>query len=202
MDLQAWDNVVSIASNAVTAVSVVGGVIFGKQKVDEYLKNKKKSISFDIALNYYDEVINLRHRTKNIQILMNSVIHQLEDLNESNEIINPIEFFNIQSQSNEYVEETLTLSKLFVKLNRFNIEISEKSWSIVNDTLQASHRMSEAVTNFFAYVLTCSNGKAISKEELSDIKSLYQKFQAEASDYSNSVQDFQSLVFDETFIFK
>jgi len=64
MDLQAWDNVVSIASNAVTAVSVVGGVIFGKQKVDEYLKNKKKSISFDIALNYYDEVINLRHRTK------------------------------------------------------------------------------------------------------------------------------------------
>jgi len=202
MDLQAWDNVVSIASNAVTAVSVVGGVIFGKQKVDEYLKNKKKSISFDIALNYYDEVINLRHRTKKIQILMNSVIHQIEDLNESTEIIDPLEFFNIQSQSNECIEETLSLSKLYVKLKKFNIDISKKDWPIVDNNIQASHRMSEAVTKFFAYVLTCSNGKAISNEELTEVKSLYQKFQVEASDYSNSVQDFQSLVFDETFIFK
>jgi len=44
--------------------------------------------------------------------------------------------------------------------------------------------------------------EAISNEELTEVKSLYQKFQVEASDYSNSVQDFQSLVFDETFIFK
>ncbi|HHD2903459.1 TPA: hypothetical protein ACNZ7M_003757 [Enterobacter kobei] len=202
MDLQAWDNIISIASNTVTAVSVVGGVLFGKQKVDEYLRNKKKSISLDIALKYYDEVTNLRHRIQKIQILMNSVIHQFHNLNESKTVINPTDFFNIQTLSHEYIEETLSLSKLFVKLNRFNIEISKKSWSIVDDNLQASHRMSEAVTNFFAYVLTCSNGKAISKEELSDIKSLYQKFQVEASEYSNSVQDFQSLVFDETFIFK
>jgi hypothetical protein len=202
MDLQSWDNVISIASNAVTAVSVVGGVLFGKQKVDEYLRNKKKSISLDIALKYYDEVTNLRHRIQKIQILMNSVIHQLHDLNESNTVINPTDFFNIQTQSHKYIEETIALSKLFVKLNRFNIEISEKNWSIVDNNLQASHKMSEAVTNFFAYILICSNGKAISKEELSDIKSLYQKFQVEASEYSNSVEDFQSLVFDETFIFK
>lgn len=202
MDLQAWDNVISIASNTVTAVSVVGGILFGKRKVDEYLKNKKQSISFDIALSYYDEVTNLRHRIQKIQILMNSVIHQLDNLNESNTIINPIEFFNIQSQSHECIEETLSLSKLYVKLKKFNIEISKKGWPIVDNNLQASHKMSEAVTNFFAYVLTCSNGKAISKEELSDIKSLYHKFQVEASAYSKSTQEFQGLVFDETFIFK
>lgn len=202
MDLQAWDNVISIASNAVTAVSVVGGVIFGKRKVDEYLKNKKKSISLDIALKYYDEVTNLRHRIQKIKILMNSVINQLHVLNESNTIMNPTDFFNIQIQSHEYIEKTLSLSKLFVKLSRFSIEISQKNFAVVDDNLQASHRMSEAVTNFFAYVLTCSNGKPVSKKELSDIKFLYQKFQVEASEYSNSVQGFQSLVFDETFIFK
>lgn len=202
MDLQAWDNVISIASNTVTAVSVAGGVIFGKRKVDEYLKNKKQSISFDIALSYYDEVTNLRHKIQKIQILMNSVIHQLSDLNKNNTIIDPIEFFNIQSQSHEYIEDTLSLSKLFVKLNKFNIEISKNNWSIVNNSLQASHKMSESVTNFFAYVLTCSNGKLISTEELSDIKSLYLSFQIEASAYSKSTQEFQGLVFDETFVFK
>ncbi|MDF3613680.1 hypothetical protein P3S34_26655, partial [Enterobacter hormaechei] len=40
MDLQAWDNVISIASNAVTSVSVVGGVLFGRRKVNEWLSQK------------------------------------------------------------------------------------------------------------------------------------------------------------------
>ncbi|HHA2013419.1 TPA: hypothetical protein ACOEMP_001314 [Enterobacter hormaechei subsp. hoffmannii] len=40
MDLQAWDNVISIASNAVTTVSVVGGVLFGRRKVIEWLSQK------------------------------------------------------------------------------------------------------------------------------------------------------------------
>ncbi|KJM79835.1 hypothetical protein [Enterobacter hormaechei] len=40
MDLQAWDNVISIASNAVTTVSVVGGVLFGRRKVNEWLSQK------------------------------------------------------------------------------------------------------------------------------------------------------------------
>jgi len=202
VDLQAWDNIFSIISNTVTAISVAGGVIFGKRKVDEYLKNKKQSISFDIALSYYDEVTNLRHKIQKIQILMNSIIHQLQDLNTNNTIINPNNFFNIQNLSHEYIEETLSLSKVFVKLNKFNIEISKSNWPIVNNNLNASHMLSESVTNFFSYVLTCSNGKVISEEELLDLDSLYQKFKIEASEYSNSVQEFQSLVFDETFIFK
>lgn len=43
MDLQAWDNIISIASNAVTALSVVGGVIFGGVKLQEIVKTRKWS---------------------------------------------------------------------------------------------------------------------------------------------------------------
>lgn len=43
MDLQGWDNLVSIAANSITTLSVLGGAIFGGIKLQEMVKNNKKS---------------------------------------------------------------------------------------------------------------------------------------------------------------
>ncbi|KDF44962.1 hypothetical protein [Enterobacter kobei] len=59
MDLQTWDNVISIVSNAVTALSVVGGVVFGGVKLQEMVKTRKMERVIDSAIALKEKFDNL-----------------------------------------------------------------------------------------------------------------------------------------------
>ncbi|EPB9584135.1 hypothetical protein ACRU1G_005640, partial [Escherichia coli] len=71
MDLQAWDNIISIASNAVTALSVVGGVIFGGVKLQEIVKTRKMERAIDSAIALKEEIDSTRSRYNRMRFDLN-----------------------------------------------------------------------------------------------------------------------------------
>ncbi|MBK4559686.1 hypothetical protein JJP84_13940, partial [Enterobacter hormaechei] len=121
MDLQAWDNIISIASNAVTALGVVGGVVFGGSKLKDYLDVKKNDIAFHTALALYDEITNTRAKYSQIRISLNYVMNMLGELCKSNTNITSSSYFQIQEIGTTAFENSLTIGSLLIKTNDFNV---------------------------------------------------------------------------------
>lgn len=149
MDLQSWDNVVSIISNTVTAVSVAGGVIFGKRKVDEWLSQKNRDRAHDSTMQYINaldgflsSVIQLAYYTMNYQELnsgntapdrIQKTIKVHEEVNnkfsELKNAYNSLKFWGIgltEEAQIEYVllhENFLKLATYFTKQHMLSINL-------------------------------------------------------------------------------
>ncbi|EOC0462391.1 hypothetical protein ACI00U_000296, partial [Cronobacter sakazakii] len=177
MDLQAWDNVVSIASNAVTALGVVGGVVFGGSKLKDYLDVKKNDVAFHTALTLYDEITNTRAKYSQIRISLNYVMNMLDELCKSNTSITPNLYFQIQEIGTNAFQNSLTIGNLFIKTNNFNVLFKGDSFLKVQEIVSITNKISFNITNFFACAINSSKGKLISKEDLSELMSHYKEYE-------------------------
>lgn len=202
MDLQVWDNVISIASNAVTALGVVGGVVFGGSKLKDYLNIKKNDVAFHTALTLYDEITNIRTKYSQIRISLNYVMHMLDELCRSNTSIAPNLYFQIQEIGTNAFQNSLTIGNLFIKTNNFNALFKDNSLSKIQDLLSITNKISVNITSFFSLAINSSNGKLISKEELSELKGCYKEFDKLTSDYLNKCTELQNIKFEDFIMFK
>ncbi|WP_431611769.1 hypothetical protein [Enterobacter hormaechei] len=164
MDLQAWDNIISIASNAVTALGVVGGVVFGGSKLKDYLDVKKNDIAFHTALALYDEITNTRAKYSQIRISLNYVMNMLGELCKSNTNITSSSYFQIQEIGTTAFQNSLTIGNLLIKTNNFNVLFKGDSFPKIHDIVNTTNKISLNITNFFACAINSSKGKLISKE--------------------------------------
>lgn len=202
MDLQVWDNVISIASNAVTALGVVGGVVFGGSKLKDYLNIKKNDVAFHTALTLYDEITNIRTKYSQIRISLNYVMHMLDELCRSNTSIAPNLYFQIQEIGTNAFQNSLTIGNLFIKTNNFNALFKDNSLSKIQDLLSITNKISVNITSFFSLAINSSNGKLISKEELSELKGCYKEFDKLTSDYLNKCTELQNIKLEDFIMFK
>ena len=88
MDLQAWDNIISIASNAVTALSVVGGVIFGGVKLQEIVKTRKMEQAFASAIALKDEIDATRGRYNRMRFDLTRIMTFIDTLAKTGQKVN------------------------------------------------------------------------------------------------------------------
>ncbi|SFT82802.1 hypothetical protein SAMN05192562_102333 [Kosakonia arachidis] len=202
MDLQAWDNIVSIASNAVTALGVVGGVIFGGSKLKDYLDVKKNDVAFHTALTVYDEITNTRTKYSQIRISLNYVMNMLDELCKSNTSISPNLYFQIQEIGTNAFQNSLTIGNLFIKTNNFNVLFKGDSFLKVQEIVSITNKISLNITNFFACAINSSKGKLISKEDLSELMSHYKEYEELSSLYLDKCTEIQNIKFEDFIMFK
>ena len=202
MDLQAWDNVISIASNAVTALGVVGGVVFGGSKLKDYLDVKKNDVAFHTALALYDEFTNSRAKYSQIRISLNYVMNMLGELCKSNTNITPNSYFQIQEIGTAAFQNSLTIGNLFIKTNNFNVLFKGDSFSKVQDIVNITNEISINITDFFACAINSSKGKLVSKEDLSELLRHYKQYEKLTSDYLDKCSEIQKTKFEDFIMFK
>ena len=178
MDLQAWDNIISIASNAVTALGVVGGVVFGGSKLKDYLDVKKNDVAFHTALALYDEITNTRAKYSQIRISLNYVI------------------------GTTAFQNSLTIGNLLIKTNNFNLLFKGDSFSKIHDIVNTTNKISLNITNFFACAINSSKGKLISKEELDILSGHYKEYEKLTSEYLDKCSEIQKTKFEDFIMFK
>ncbi|VEB95536.1 Uncharacterised protein [Cedecea lapagei] len=202
MDLQSWDNVISIASNAVTALGVVGGVVFGGSKLKDYLDVKKNDVAFHTALALYDEITNTRAKYIQIRISLNYVMNTLDELYKNNINISPNLYFQIQEIGSNAFQNSMTIGNLFIKTNNFNIIFKGESFSKVQDIVSITNKISVNITNFFACAINSSKGKLISKEDLSELFQHYKDYEALTTEYLDKCSEIQKTKFEDFITFK
>lgn len=202
MDLQAWDNIVSIASNAVTAVGVVGGIIFSGSKLKDYLDIKKNDVAFHTALSLYDEITNIRAKYSQIRISLNYVMNTIDELFKTNTHLTPKLYFQIQQIANNAFQNSLTISNLFIKTNNFNGIFKEDSLSKMQDIVDLTNDISLNITNFFGCAVNSSRGKVISKEELDELQQHYKRYETLTSEYIDKCYEIQRIKFEDFVVFK
>ncbi|MFY1779729.1 hypothetical protein [Escherichia coli] len=119
MDLQAWDNIVSIASNSITTIGVIAGLIFGGKKVNEYLKIKMNDAVFISAVNLYEEVLNVRERHSRVRLLLNYALGKSEEALTQNRQIDLTTYIEIQRVGLDSLEVSLSISKCFTQASSY-----------------------------------------------------------------------------------
>lgn len=202
MDLQAWDNIISIASNAVTALGVVGGVVFGGSKLKDYLDVKKNDVAFHTALALYDEITNTRAKYSQIRISLNYVMNMLGELCKSNTNITSSSYFQIQEIGTTAFQNSLTIGNLLIKTNNFNVLFKGDSFSKIHDIVNTTNKISLNITNFFACAINSSKGKLISKEELDILSGHYKEYEKLTSEYLDKCSEIQKTKFEDFIMFK
>ena len=123
MDLQAWDNVISIASNAVTALSVVGGVIFGGVKLQEIVKTRKMERAIDSAIALKEEIDGTRSRYNRMRFDLNRIMTFLDTLAKSGQRADEESYYHIQDSLKDMTENTFRIGSSFIKLRHYNVLI-------------------------------------------------------------------------------
>ncbi|MFL4214383.1 hypothetical protein P9423_20715, partial [Enterobacter mori] len=126
MDLQAWDNVISIASNAVTALGVVGGVVFGGSKLKDYLDVKKNDVAFQTALALYDEFDALRKKHLKIRVNFNVVLNHMDESFAGQHPITATKYFELQRLGIDCIDDSLSITRLLIKADNFNTLFNEE----------------------------------------------------------------------------
>ncbi|WP_350316296.1 hypothetical protein OHK33_21680 [Pectobacterium aroidearum] len=202
MDLQGWDNLISIASNAVTALSVVGGIIFSGSKLKDYLDVKKNDVAFHTALTLYDEITNTRAKYSQIRISLNYVMNMLDELCKNNTNISPNLYFQIQEIGTNAFQNSLTISNLFIKTNNFNVIFKGESFSKIQDILSITNEVSLNITDFFGCAINSSKGKLISKEDLSELFRYYKEYETLTVKYLDKCSEIQKIKFEDFIMFK
>ncbi len=202
MDLQAWDNIVSIASNAVTAVGVVGGIIFSGSKLKDYLDMKKNDVAFHTALTLYDEVVSTREKHSQTIMALNYVLNIMDGTFRNNKPLSAPLYFEIQKIGSTAFQSSLTISNLFVKTNNFNGIFKDNAFSKMKDIVDTSNKITISINDFFNCAINSSRGKLISKDELDELYQLYGKCQNITSEYLDKCVEIQKIKFEDFIIFK
>lgn len=197
MNLQEWDNVISIVSNTVTALGVVGGVIFGGSKLNDYIKTKNREVAFHSALSLYDEIISYRGKLVQMRIRLN---YSLEIINKSyntNTALTANEYFELQELGLVIFETSLNISNLFIKTHNFNGVFNQESLAKVNKVVGIAHEITNHINYFFNCAIQASKGKVANEEDIAKLYSHSKKFDELTQEYLESCTIIQQTKFSD-----
>lgn len=117
MDLQGWDNLVSIAANSITALSVLGGAIFGGMKLQEMVKNKKMEQAFSSAIALKDEIDATRGRYNRMRFDLTRIMTFIDTLAKTGQKVDQESYYHIQGSLRDMAENTFRIGSCFVKVS-------------------------------------------------------------------------------------
>lgn len=201
MDLQAWDNVISIASNAVTALSVVGGVIFGGVKLQEMLKTRKMERAIDSAIALKEEIDGTRSRYNRMRLDLNRIMTFLDTLAKSGHRVDEESYYKIQESLKDMAENTFRIGSSFIKLRHYNVLIKEVSWEPFNALLRSAGNTQIAISKLMTLIMQALLKEQITPEEFMAIRNAYDEHGAKMKDVNHAISGIDIIKFDDLFDF-
>lgn len=201
--LQAWDNIVSIASNTVTALSVLGGVIFSGSKLQDYLERKNKEVAFSAALSLYERIISFRREYSQFRIKFNYILDIAGTSHKNKEPLTSREYIEIQEIGVVIFDSSLTISNLFIKSNNFKTIYNNDTLNKIKSILDISQKISNKISLFFNCVLQPQKeNKIITDIELAKLYSYSQDYNELMKEYLAACTTIQQTKFEDFCNFK
>lgn len=201
MDLQAWDNIISIASNAVTALSVVGGVIFGGVKLQEIVKTRKMERAIDSAIAFKEEIDGTRSRYNRMRFDLNRIMTFLDTLAKSGQRPDEESYYRIQDSLKDMTENTFRIGSSFIKLRHYNVLIKEASWEPFNDLLRSAGNTQIAISKLMTLIMQALLKGQITPEEFMAIRNAYNEHGLKMKDVNHAISGVDMIKFDNLFDF-
>ncbi|WP_213354061.1 hypothetical protein [Citrobacter freundii] len=201
MDLQAWDNVVSIASNAVTALGVVGGAIFGGVQLQEMVKSKKMERAFDSAITLKQEIDDTRSRYNSMRFDLNRIMTFLDTLAKSGQRVNQDSYYQIQKSLKDMTENTFRIGSSFIKVGHYNVLIKEPAWESFNVLLHSAGETQVAISELMTLIMQALLKEQITPEEFEAIQNAYNKHGEKMKGVNNAIAGMETIKFDDLFNF-
>ncbi len=202
MDLQAWDNAISIASNGVTAVGVIIGLLYGRRKVNELISAKLHEASFSSALSLYNEILDLRDKYAKIRLLLNFTLSTVNNLNRDNRLIDLETHLNLQRSGIEAFEVSMILSKCFTRVYNHNVKIKKDAMEIIQKALDVANQLTNEINVFFSYATKINDDKIPTLQDVESMRFHHENITKLQLSYIQASSEFQKISFKNTFIFE
>lgn len=177
MDLQAWDNVISIASNAVTALGVVGGVVFGGSKLKDYLDVKKNDVAFQTALALYDEFDALRKKHLKIRVNFNVVLNHMDESFAGQHPITATKYFELQRLGIDCIDDSLSITRLLIKADNFNTLFNEELHDKIIEITYLTNSITENLDSSFNLTLNSLKNKIVQDTDIDNAHILCEEYE-------------------------
>lgn len=201
MDLQAWDNVISIASNAVTGFSVLGGVIFGGFKLQEMVKNKKMEQAFASAIALKDEIDATRGRYNRMRFELTRIMTFLDTLAKTGQRVDQESYYQIQGSLRDMAENTFRIGSCFVKVSHYNVFIKQPAWEPFNALLHSAGDTQIAISKLVNLITQALLKEQMTVEEFETIRNLYNEHGERMKGVNNAIAGIDIIKFDDLFGF-
>ncbi|HBY9797291.1 hypothetical protein AB0175_19660 [Klebsiella pneumoniae] len=177
MDLQAWDNIISIASNAVTALGVVGGVVFGGSKLKDYLDVKKNDVAFQTALALYDEFDALRKKHLKIRVNINVILNHMDESFEGQHPITANKYFELQRLGIDSLDDSLSITRLVIKADNFNTLFNTELHDKIIKISDLTNSISKNLDNFFNLTLNSLKNRVVQDSDIDKAHTLCEEYE-------------------------
>ncbi|HDS4350285.1 hypothetical protein [Klebsiella aerogenes] len=202
MDLQAWDNVISIASNAVTGLSVLGGVIFSGFKIQEMVKNKKMEQAFASAIALKDEIDATRGRYNRMRFDLTRIITFIDTLAQTGQRVDQESYYQIQGSLRNMAESTFLIGSCFIKVRHYNVAIKQPAWEPFNALLHSAGETQKAISKLVNFITQALLKEQITTEEYAKIRNLYDEHGEWMKGVNNAIAGVDIIKFDDLFDFR
>ncbi|CAH0195828.1 hypothetical protein ACLEXY_01875 [Enterobacter ludwigii] len=201
MDLQAWDNIISIASNAVTALSVVGGVIFGGVKLQEIVKTRKMEQAFASAIALKDEIDATRGRYNRMRFDLTRIMTFIDTLAKTGQKVDQESYYQIQGSLRDMAENTFCIGSCFVKVRHYNVAIKQPAWEPFNALLHSAGETQIAISKLVNLIMQALLKEQITAEEFETIRNLYDEHGERMKGVNYAIAGIDIIKFDDLFDF-
>lgn len=202
MDLQAWDNVISIASNAVTGLSVFGGVIFSGFKLQEMVKNKKMEQAFASAIALKDEIDATRGRYNRMRFDLTRIMTFIDTLAQTGQRVDQESYYQIQGSLRGMAESTFLIGSCFVKVSHYNVAIKQPAWEPFNALLHSAGETQKAISKLLNLITQALLKERITTEEYAEIRNLYDEHGEWMKGVNYAIAGVDIIKFDDLFDFR
>lgn len=202
MDLQAWDNVISIASNAVTGLSVLGGVIFSGFKLQEMVKNKKMEQAFASAIALKDEIDATRGRYNRMRFDLTRIMTFIDTLAQTGQRVDQESYYQIQGSLRGMAENTYRIGSCFIKVRHYNVAIKQPAWEPFNALLHSAGETQKAISKLLNLITQALLKERITTEEYAKIRNLYDEHGEWMKGVNNAIAGVDIIKFDDLFDFR
>lgn len=201
MDLQAWDNIVSIASNAITGLSVFGGVIFGGFKLQAMVKTKKMEQAIDSAITLKEEIDATRSRYNRMRFDLNRIMTFLDTLSKSGHRADQESYYQIQGCLKDMTENTFRIGSSFVKTRHYNVLIKQTAWESFNALLHSTGETQIAISKLMTLIMQALLKEQITPEEFMAVRKAYDEHGERMKDVNRDIAKIDIIKFDGLFDF-
>ncbi|HDU5580233.1 hypothetical protein PGN57_03600 [Klebsiella aerogenes] len=202
MDLQAWDNVISIASNAVTGLSVLGGVIFSGFKLQEMVKNKKMEQAFASAIALKDEIDATRGRYNRMRFDLTRIMTFIDTLAQTGQRVDQESYYQIQRSLRDMAENTYRIGSCFIKVRHYNVAIKQPAWEPFNALLHSAGETQKAISKLLNLITQALLKERITTEEYAKIRNLYDEHGEWMKGVNYAIAGVDIIKFDDLFDFR
>ncbi|ATM91756.1 hypothetical protein CRN78_14960 [Klebsiella aerogenes] len=201
MDLQAWDNVISIASNAVTGLSVLGGVIFSGFKIQEMVKNKKMEQAFASAIALKDEIDATRGRYNRMRFDLTRIMTFIDTLAQTGQRVDQESYYQIQGSLRDMAENTYRIGSCFIKVRHYNVAIKQPAWEPFNALLHTAGETQKAISKLLNLITQALLKERITTEDYAKIRNLYDEHGEWMKGVNYAIAGVDIIKFDDLFDF-